>query len=180
MPDHPESLQTPIPHRDEVVTKPTTDTVVVGYRREELFVGPLPPPDLLAHYEKICPGCADRILSMTEKQSDHRRKMEADLVQADIRQERRGQIIAAIITSGIAAGGIYLLVLGKSVSGLVALLTPLAGLASLFVYSLKQRQKMSITPDEHDLEPEKARDESEDDIESRQDRAPGITLSPPP
>lgn len=37
------------------------------------FSGPLPPPQVLAQYESILPGSANRILSMAEKQSEHRR-----------------------------------------------------------------------------------------------------------
>ena len=37
-----------------------------------LTTGPLPPPEQLAQYEQIIPGAADRILRMTENNSDHR------------------------------------------------------------------------------------------------------------
>ena len=40
--------------------------------------GPLPPPEMLAQYEEILPGAAERILSMAERQAEHRQKLEWD------------------------------------------------------------------------------------------------------
>ncbi len=45
--------------------------------------GPLPPPEMLAQYEEILPGAAERILSMAERQAEHRQKMERDESNAD-------------------------------------------------------------------------------------------------
>ena len=39
---------------------------VISLIRSEAFSGPLPPPQHLAEYEKICPGLADRIMKMAE------------------------------------------------------------------------------------------------------------------
>jgi uncharacterized membrane protein len=40
------------------------------------FSGPLPPPEVLQNYNQITPGAADRIISMAEKQSQHRQESE--------------------------------------------------------------------------------------------------------
>jgi uncharacterized membrane protein len=40
------------------------------------FSGPLPPPEILAQYNEIVPGAAERILKMAEEQSAHRRGLE--------------------------------------------------------------------------------------------------------
>ena len=40
------------------------------------FSGPLPPPESLAQYDKIVPGAAERIISMAEKEMEHRHKNE--------------------------------------------------------------------------------------------------------
>ena len=42
-----------------------------------MWAGPIPPPELLAEYDQVIPNGAERILSMAEKQSDHRMRMEA-------------------------------------------------------------------------------------------------------
>jgi uncharacterized membrane protein len=38
------------------------------------FSGPLPPPEVLAHYNEVVPGAAERILTLTEEQSAYRRR----------------------------------------------------------------------------------------------------------
>lgn len=39
---------------------------------QRTFTGPLPHPDSFAGYENTLPGAADRILSMAEKEQNHR------------------------------------------------------------------------------------------------------------
>ncbi len=55
-----------------------------------LTTGPLPPPEQLAQYEQIIPGAADRILRMTENNSDHRMR----IISAQIAQSDRAQWLA--------------------------------------------------------------------------------------
>ena len=43
---------------------------------EEVFVGPLPHPEILAQYEEVLPSAAERIFTNVESQSAHRRKVE--------------------------------------------------------------------------------------------------------
>ncbi len=103
--------------------------------QQSVFVGPLPPPAYLAEYEKICPGSADRILTLTEDQAHHRHAAEMKMIDATIRERKAGQLMAFSVSTLICGGGIYLLAQGNDISGLVALLTPLAGLAGLFIMS---------------------------------------------
>ena len=42
------------------------------------FSGPLPPPQVLASYDQILPGCAERIIKMAEEQGLHRRAIETE------------------------------------------------------------------------------------------------------
>ena len=42
------------------------------------FRGPLPPPDSLQRYEQICPGLADRIVALAEREAASRQKLEQD------------------------------------------------------------------------------------------------------
>lgn len=52
------------------------------------FEGPLPPPDILAGYEDVLPGSAERILLMAEQESAARRVLVASLVNADVSRAR--------------------------------------------------------------------------------------------
>lgn len=87
------------------------------------FSGPLPPPEMLAQYEAVLSGGADRIVKMAEDQSSHRRRLES-----------RGQIFGFSLALVAILGGIGLILDGRSAEGLVPLIGALAGLVGLFIY----------------------------------------------
>lgn len=39
---------------------------------QKMYSGPLPPAEEIEAYERVCPGAADRIITMTEKSLEHR------------------------------------------------------------------------------------------------------------
>ena len=53
---------------------------MMSIEEERTFSGPLPPPEHFEAYEKTLPGATDRIMTMTEKQVDHRIDMEKRIV----------------------------------------------------------------------------------------------------
>ena len=65
------------------------------YAIERSYSGPLPPPEDFAKYEQNLPGSMDRILTLTEKQVDHRIELENKEAKLDI----RGQIIGAALVA---------------------------------------------------------------------------------
>lgn len=70
------------------------------------FSGPLPPPSILAGYDNILPGAAERILTIAESEADHQRSMERFHAQETFRERRRGQQCAlsiAVIAFGVSA-----------------------------------------------------------------------------
>jgi uncharacterized membrane protein len=76
-------------------------TVVHAIQR--IHVGPIPDPSTLAEYNNIIPNGAERIMAMAEKQSDHRMKMESEVIHRQMNQSNLGQVFAFII--GLAALG---------------------------------------------------------------------------
>ncbi len=58
----------------------------------ESWIGPLPPPRLLEQYNKILPGLAERIVSLTEAQSKHRQHLEKTVVESQVKESYRGQL----------------------------------------------------------------------------------------
>lgn len=58
------------------------------------FSGPIPPPSIIEGYERVLPGSADRIITMAEKQSEHRQKMEEKMISAESRDSLLGVIFA--------------------------------------------------------------------------------------
>jgi len=115
---------------------------VVGRLRAEFrFSGPLPPPDLLKGYNDVFPGCAERIVSMAESQSNHRQELEKAVVNGNVESERRGQWFAFSLSALVIAIGGLLIWNDKSVSGLVLIIGDLVALAGVFVYGRYQAQK---------------------------------------
>lgn len=113
------------------IEKNNTQFIAYG----ESYSGPIPPPHYLAKYEEICPGSADRILSMAEKQSSHRRKLEEKVVSSNVMKEYIGMILAFIIAFSILFISYSLLSSGKTIQGFsvfVPLLLMLAGSFTLY------------------------------------------------
>ena len=59
---------------------------------QKIHMGPLPDPNTLAEYNNIIPNGAERIMAMAEKQSDHRMKMESEVIHRQMNQSTAGQI----------------------------------------------------------------------------------------
>jgi uncharacterized membrane protein len=64
---------------------------------ESSFSGPIPPPDLLAEYERILPSSASRIFEMAERQSAHRQQLENNAISHQLKQSGRGQLFGFIL-----------------------------------------------------------------------------------
>ena len=70
---------------------------MMSIEEERTFGGPLPPPEHFEAYEKTLPGATDRIMTMTEKQVDHRIDMEKRIVKRKFNQATLGQILGTIL-----------------------------------------------------------------------------------
>jgi uncharacterized membrane protein len=123
----------------------SSDDGATGRRRQAILEmsmshsGPLPHPSILRSYEAIIPGSAARILSSSEIQAKHRQDLESTVIKANARDQGRGQIFAFILALVTIIGGIGLAYSGKETSGIVAILTALVALVSVFVYGKHQQ-----------------------------------------
>jgi uncharacterized membrane protein len=112
------------------------------------FIGPLPSPEHLAGYDKIQPGLVERIVSMAEREQQHRHQCEQAALTQDIanhasenRGKARGQHygliigIVAIVTGGVTA------VLGAPVTGALIGGGGVVGLVSVFVMGRYLRER---------------------------------------
>lgn len=71
---------------------------IYAYERKS-WSGPLPSPEDFEKYEKVMPGSMDRVLTLMERQADHRMDKETKELDAKIHQSRKGQIIGAALVS---------------------------------------------------------------------------------
>ncbi len=114
---------------------PAPNEVVV----QEHFSGPLPPPSVLARFDHVVPGAAERILLMAEQQSAHRRELERKVVASDIARAKWGQVLGFIIAIVGLAASTLIAIYGSAVTGGVVGAGTLAALVGVFMYGAKVR-----------------------------------------
>ncbi|MBS0204493.1 MAG: DUF2335 domain-containing protein [Planctomycetes bacterium] len=113
------------------------------------FAGPLPPPQILEDYNRIVPGSANRILSMAEKQADHRRRLETQITSSDITNSRVGLVFGLVIGLGGIAAATVIAIYGHPQAGVGMGLLTLGSLVSVFVYGSRIRMKERQAKWEH-------------------------------
>ncbi len=124
------------------------------------FTGPLPHPTILAQYEALFPGTADRIIRMAELEGDHRRQQDALVVQSNIEGQSRqidiatmqtrmsfrsdaiGQFLGGLVSLASLAGCVYLAVHGHEWVAGSMLALPLAGI----IRALRERNGGASAP----------------------------------
>lgn len=102
--------------------------------------GPLPPPEVLAHYNQVEQGLALRIVQMAENEAKHRHQCEQAALQTDIgiakaqtRETALGQILAFIIAMTAIVGGMLTAINGAEWAGTFIGVGGLAGLVGAFI-----------------------------------------------
>lgn len=78
---------------------------------------------------------------MAEKQMQHRHDLEKSVIDTNCKTQKWGPILGFIVSMTAIIGGIYLVLQGKSVEGLAAVISALASLAVVFVAGRKKQQK---------------------------------------
>ncbi len=93
----------------------------------QFYSGPIPPPQMLAEYEKALPGAADRIICMAEKQEDHRHYIEKSIQKTESRDSLLGIVSAVLIGVVIIGAGTSIVILVPGTAGALS-----GGLLNLF------------------------------------------------
>jgi uncharacterized membrane protein len=106
-----------------------------------VFQGPLPPPEILAGYDEVLPGAADRIVAMAEKNQAHRHALEAKVIPAGIASERLGQILAFVLYLATLGSGTYLVAEGKETIGVIQMLGTTATFAAIYIKGQRAKKR---------------------------------------
>jgi len=106
------------------------------------FFGPLPPPQVLEQYEKVLPGAADRIITMAEQQSVHRRQLETKVIDSDVKNSKLGLCFGLIIGIAALISATVMAFFNITVGGGLALFY-VASLVGIFIYG-SQGKKVAI------------------------------------
>ncbi len=115
--------------KQETNTDGTTNTSLEA----RFYSAPLPPPEMMAEYEKILPGSADRIIKRFEIQGDHRQKCERIFIRTQSIKSIGGLVSGFIIAITTILGGIYTALQGKPFLGGALSFTGLAVLVGAFI-----------------------------------------------
>ena len=105
----------------------------VIHQRVSFRQAPYPTPEELREYEEIHPGFTDRILTLTEHETDHRIQQERFQDRSTFALAKRGQTCAFVVVMTLVLGGIAAIVTGHSIVGLAGLVLAAATLAGAFV-----------------------------------------------
>ena len=81
---------------------------------------------------------------MAEKQSIHRERLEAKVIEAGVASQTRGSYFAFILSLIAIVGGFFLIHEGRSAQGLTAIIASITGLVSVFFYSKHEQKKERI------------------------------------
>lgn len=103
------------------------------------FTGPLPPPSLLASYDQVAPGLADRIVTMAEKQAVHRQGIECKLVEGSIFAAKAGMVCGLVVALAVLLTAGWIATHGGAWPGALLGVGDLTALVTVFV--AQQRSK---------------------------------------
>lgn len=103
--------------------------------------GPYPPPDLLRGYEDVVPGSAERIISMAERQQEHRHDLEKTTVHGASKRAWWGLWLGFVISVVVMVLGTITILLGQPVAGGAVMGVDVVALAGVFVYGQRQQSK---------------------------------------
>ena len=78
---------------------------------------------------------------MAESQHTHRQELEKHVIKSNVAAQKLGTILGFVVAMTVVLGGMFLVYEGKNGAGLAAILTALASLVGVFVYSKHEQQK---------------------------------------
>ena len=111
-----------------------TQEVTTEYR------GPYPPPGLLAEYNEVLPGCAERIIAMAENQIAHRIDLERTVIKGDSRRSWWGLVLGFLSTLVIAGVGLTVALKSSPAAGATIITGTIVSLSGVFVYGQWSRR----------------------------------------
>lgn len=105
------------------------------------YTGPIPPPELLAQFNEIIPNGADRIMTMAEKQQEHRFGLEDKSLSANLKESGRGQIFGFVLVSLAILLAVYMIFTGKTTEGTILIFGNIGSLLAVYLKSKSKQDK---------------------------------------
>lgn len=92
---------------------------LVKHQEISIHKGPIPAPEQLEKYEKICPGAAKEIINMAVGQAKHRQEMEKMDLQNAAKDSNLGLKYAYRFCMTATIGSIILILFDHTISGTI-------------------------------------------------------------
>lgn len=108
---------------------------------QQSWQGPLPSPDMLAKFDHVVPGSAERIIRMAEQEGEHSREVQMRAVRATVRIQHIGQVMAFVLCLGALYCAYQLAMNGHDWVAATLVASGLVGLAAVFHNIGKQGQQ---------------------------------------
>jgi len=108
---------------------------------ERYYSGPLPHPAILKQYEEFIPGSAEKIIKIFEKQTNHRHFLEKKNLENSHNQIKTGQYLGFFICLSSIISGTICALYGAILPGSLFGTAGVAGLAAVFIYGSKKKEK---------------------------------------
>ena len=127
-----------LPEKEAKILKPIVERLPEEQRVELLEVieshrGWLPPPGMLAEYERVLPGLAERIVAMPEREQAHRHDYVATESDRQFKIRRRGQDYALVGMVLILSFALILALSGETEWAVKLVIGTLVGIVGIFV-----------------------------------------------
>jgi uncharacterized membrane protein len=117
----------------ESVEPAPPDVAEATYTAIRAHIGPLPPPEVLARYERLLPGSAERLFQMVERDQTHRFSLEHKIVDREARVAMMGQVFGLLVALAVLAVAIVAIQAGNATAGAALSAVDIVGLAGVFV-----------------------------------------------
>lgn len=121
-----------MPPQNKPVRNNASGQHAVRLERQQINMGPIPPPSILEKFEQLVPGSAKQIIDNAHEESQHRRKMEASTINHEISLSRMGLITAALLSLGALSLAAFMVYTGQSLQGLALVIFEISGLGYVF------------------------------------------------
>lgn len=101
------------PYRPPAKASPQQGGQMVAVAHEQVWQGPLPPPEELVAFNQAVPGLAETIVEMAKQEAEHRRHLDdvrvaeaIEIRKGDHAARTRGQWLAFFVVAVFTAGGV--------------------------------------------------------------------------
>lgn len=114
--------------------------VLSSVTQEYTYSGILPHPMLLKQFDEVLPGTAERIITMTEKEGEHRRIIEKQIVDSEFKIQNQGIKLGFLIALVGILGSIFLAFYDKTIASTILGGSTLVSLVSVFIKGINTKK----------------------------------------